>query len=108
MFPPLHNIQSGPGAHLIPLGPRDLSREYSGRGVELSIHLQLSDGIYNEWRYTSTSFYSFMARTGKAVMLMITTTPQSTDELQNIVVEWAARLLVILESQTAYLGTRNV
>jgi hypothetical protein len=76
--------------------------------VKLSIHLHLSDGIYNEWRYTSTSLYSFMARTGKAVMLMITTNPHSTDELQNIVVEWAARLLVILESQTSYLGTRNV
>ena len=49
-----------------------------------------------------------MARRGKAVLLMITTKHQSTDELQNIAIEWAAHLIVILESQTSYLGTKNV
>jgi hypothetical protein len=55
----LNLVQTGSGAH-----PSLLSsgyRGHSGRGVKLTIHLQLVPEVKKMWIYTSTPPYTFMA-----------------------------------------------
>jgi hypothetical protein len=43
------------------MGTRSLSRESSGRGVELTTHSYLAPRLKEEYSYTSTPLWTFMA-----------------------------------------------